>query len=140
MDYYKYCLNAQSYGKCSDKNMKLIKQMQFLRNIVGKLQTSEERLQTTEKDETDNFDGVDQNPVTCVDDAVLHENITKSISSKEKCTDNTLEKDEDVVFLNSLIPSVKLLTKEHKMLFRMNTIQFLQCLQSLPNPQTLAHP
>lgn len=129
-------------------------QLSFLRK-TKELRNTDSSYATTEEDGVDNFDEIEHDSVTCVDDGINNSNIDMEItatSSNEKSTSKrkkpnvehalidfmeshkaskkTSDNDEDLAFFYSLLPSVKSLTTDQKFEFRMQTMQLLQNLRT----------
>ncbi|KAL4132283.1 hypothetical protein QTP88_009470 [Uroleucon formosanum] len=115
----------------------------------------------TTEDGVDNFDEIEYDSVTCVDDGINNSNIDimeiTATSSSEKSTSKrkksnvehalidfteshkaskkTSDNDEDLAFFYSLLPSMKSLTMDKKFEFRMQTMQLLQNLRTPEHSQ-----
>lgn len=134
-------------------------QLSFLRK-TKELRNTDSSYATTEEDGVDNFDEIEHDSVTCVDDGINNSNIDMEItatSSNEKSTSKrkkpnvehalidfmeshkaskkTSDNDEDLAFFYSLLPSVKSLTMDKKFEFRMQTMQLLQNLRTSEHSQ-----
>ena len=132
-------------------------QLSFLRK-TKELRNTDSSYATTEEDGVDNFDEIEHDSVTCVDDGINNSNIDMEItatSSNEKSTSKrkkpnvehalidfmesqkaskkTSDNDEDLAFFYSLLPSVKSLTMDKKFEFRIQTMQLLQNNPNTPN-------
>lgn len=140
-------------------------QLSFLRK-TKELRNTNSSYETTEEDGVDNFDEIEHDSVTCVDDGLNNSNIANidmeisATSSNEKSTSKrkkpnvehalidfmeshkaskkTCDNDEDLAFFYSLLPSVKSLSMDKKFEFRMQTMQLLQNLKT-PSSSALSY-
>lgn len=124
--------------------------MSFLRK-TKELRNTDSSYATTEEDGVDNFDEIEHDSVTCVDDGINNSNIDMEItatSSNEKSTRKRKKPNVEHTLIDfmeshkaskktsdSLLPSVKSLTMDKKFEFRMQTMQLLQNLRTSEHSQ-----
>lgn len=154
-----YVRNLKKHGECfkSGSAAKKVKryiygeQLSFLKkNLEQKATTSsmEIELDTLQNSENDDGDGVE---AECVNEtATPPRNPAASRKKKQSEVErslisfmqahskrNTLQEDDDLAFFYSLLPTVRELTSDEKITFRLQTMQFLQNIKArrrTPNP------
>jgi hypothetical protein len=124
-------------------------QLLFLRKNK-ELRSTDSSYVPTKEDGADNFDEIERDSVTSVDDSINHEIIAISPNEEStkkrkkpnvehalidfmeshKASKKTYENDEDLAFFHSLLPSVKSLTMDERFAFRMQTMQLLRNLKT----------